>query len=305
MKKTAEKALEKCLGLKKEEQTLVITDEYAEEVGQAFYKASKEKTNETYLLKVRTQEKGQLEVPNLAQHLMEKPPDVLVIPTKNSYTHTKAREKATEKGARIATLPGITKDIFKRTIDIDYQKLRKEGKKLEEKVREAEKAKIKTVSGTNLNLDLPNPSVPDLGQMKEKGEYGNLPTGEIFTAPEKTNGKIVIDSMQQRAKPKTEVYVQGNEAREIEGDTKFKKKLWKKKHRKNIAEFGIGLNPRATVTGNTLEDEKVKGTCHIAFGKNKDFGGQVDSDIHWDAILFQPTIHLDNEKIMDTGELLI
>jgi len=305
MKKIAEKALEKCIGLKKEEQILIITDAHGEKVGKALYKASKEKTNKTYLLKVREQEKGELEVPELAKHLMKKPPDVIVIPTRNSYTHTEAREKATEKGARIATLPGITEEMFKRTIDIDYEKLRKEGKKLQEKMEKAEKAKIETGSGTSLNMDLTNPPVPDLGQMENKGEYGNLPTGEIFTAPKNTNGKMVIDSMQELAKPKTEVYIQENEAIEIEEDQEFKKKLWKKEHRKNIAEFGVGLNPKATITGNILEDEKVKGTCHIAFGKNKDFGGETDSDIHWDAILFQPTIHLDNEKIMDTGELQI
>jgi len=305
MKKIAEKALEKCVGLKKEEQTLIITDEHGEKVGKALYKASKEKTNETYLLKVRKQEKGELEVPELAEHLMKKPPDVILIPTKNSYTHTKAREKATEKGARVVTLPGITEEMFKRTTDIDYGKLREEGKKLQEKMEKAEKAKIKTGSGTNLNLDLSNQTIPDLGQMKEKGEYGNLPTGELFTAPENSNGKMVIDSMQELAEPKTEVYIQENEAREIEGDPEFKKKIMKKEHRKNIAELGIGLNPKATVTGNILEDEKVRGTCHIAFGKNKDFGGKIDSDIHWDAILFQPTIHFDNEKIMETGELQI
>ncbi|MFW5902599.1 MAG: aminopeptidase [archaeon] len=301
----AEKALEECIGLKEEEQVLVITDESRQEIGEAFYRASGEKTWERYLLKVKEQEQGELKAPELAEHLMKKSPDVIIIPTRNSYTHMKAREKATEKGARVATLPGITKETFRRTIDIDYKGMRKEAEKLTEKMKKAERVKIETNSGTNLTLKIPNEIGKDLGRMKNPGEYGNLPSGEIYTAPEEANGKLVIDSMQEIAKPKTTVYIQNGETREVEGDREFKKKLWKYKNGRKIAEFGIGMNPKATITSNTLEDEKVKGTCHIAFGKNIDFGGDIDSDIHWDAILFQPTLKLDNKKIMDTGKLLI
>jgi len=35
-------------------------------------------------------------------------------------------------------------------------------------------------------------------------------------------------------------------------------------------EFGIGLNPKARLTGNLLEDEKAGRTLHIAFGNNMD-----------------------------------
>jgi len=305
LEETAGKALEKCLGLKENEQTLIITDEHCQEIGEAFYRATKEKTEERYLLKVKEQKQGELKAPQLAEYLMKKPPDVIIIPTRNSYTHMKARERATKEGARVATLPGITKETFKRTINIDYEKMRKEGTKLKEKMEKAEKAHIETESGTKLTLEISNRIEEDLGQIKNPGEYGNLPSGEIFTAPEKTNGKMIIDSMQEIAKPKTKVYIQNGETREVEGDPEFKKKLWDHKNGRKIAEFGIGLNPKATITSNILEDEKVRGTCHIAFGKNTDFGGKIKSDIHWDAILFQPTIKLDNEKIMETGKLLI
>ncbi len=308
MKKTAETALKKCLKLKENEDFIVITDKKTQEIGEAFYRAGEEKTEETYLLKVPEQELGETEPPELAGRIMEETPaDVIVIPTQSSYSHTEAREKANKKGTRIATLPGITEEIFKRTIDIDYKKLRKEGKKLKKKLEKASKARIKTSSGTNLNLKLSNKVIPDLGQINEPGTYGNLPTGEVFTAPDKkeVNGKIVIDSMQDIAKPKTKVLVQNGEAQDVEGDKEFKEKLWRHENGRNIAEFGIGLNPNATLTGNILEDEKVKGTCHIAFGKNKDFGGKVDSKIHWDAILIQPDIWLDEEKLMEEGELIL
>jgi leucyl aminopeptidase (aminopeptidase T) len=52
-----------------------------------------------------------------------------------------------------------------------------------------------------------------------------------------------------------------------------------------IAEFGIGLNPKATsYTGYALFDEKLVGTCHIALGTNQYFGGANEAPVHFDFI---------------------
>lgn len=40
----------------------------------------------------------------------------------------------------------------------------------------------------------------------------------------------------------------------------------------NVAEFGIGTNHAAQIIGNILEDEKVLGTAHVAFGNNISMG---------------------------------
>ena len=77
------------------------------------------------------------------------------------------------------------------------------------------------------------------------------------------------------------------------------------KEARNIAEFGIGTNENAKITGNILEDEKVIGTCHIALGNNAGFGGKVNVQLHIDGIIKKPTIFVDNKKILDDGRLLI
>jgi leucyl aminopeptidase (aminopeptidase T) len=71
----------------------------------------------------------------------------------------------------------------------------------------------------------------------------------------------------------------------------------------NLAEFGIGTNHAARLIGNVLEDEKVLGTCHIAFGDNSTFGGRVKAGIHIDGIIKRPTIKLDEKIIMCNGKL--
>ena len=83
------------------------------------------------------------------------------------------------------------------------------------------------------------------------------------------------------------------------------KKLLKNKLYKNVAELGIGTNYKAKITGNVLEDEKVAGTCHIAFGNNKHFGGLVDVPFHVDVVIKNPTIYGDDLLIMEDGKLKV
>ena len=65
--------------------------------------------------------------------------------------------------------------------------------------------------------------------------------------------------------------------------------------------MGIGINPKAKIIGNVLEDEKVLGTCHIAIGNNVFYGGSNDVPIHLDGVITRPTIYVDNKKIMEKG----
>lgn len=69
-------------------------------------------------------------------------------------------------------------------------------------------------------------------------------------------------------------------------------------HRRNCAELGIGTNPNAKRPDNVLEAEKIKGTVHIAVGDNSHMGGVVESDLHEDFVLPQPTLWIDGERVL-------
>jgi aminopeptidase len=71
---------------------------------------------------------------------------------------------------------------------------------------------------------------------------------------------------------------------------------------RTVAEFGIGTNDRARLTGVILEDEKVMGTIHIAFGDNKSMGGSVRVASHLDGLVTAPTVYFDDRLIMDRGQ---
>jgi len=76
---------------------------------------------------------------------------------------------------------------------------------------------------------------------------------------------------------------------------------------RNLAEFGFGTNPEAKLIGNVLQDEKVLGTVHIAFGDNTSYVSDSNSNkcsIHWDTISESPTVWFDGKKVLDNGEPL-
>jgi leucyl aminopeptidase (aminopeptidase T) len=75
------------------------------------------------------------------------------------------------------------------------------------------------------------------------------------------------------------------------------------KNATNLGELGIGLNPKAKIVGNVLEDEKVLGTVHFAIGSNYD--QDALALIHSDCIVKKPTITIDGKKIMKKGKMLI
>ena len=74
---------------------------------------------------------------------------------------------------------------------------------------------------------------------------------------------------------------------------------------RNVAELGVGTNKQATLTGNVLEDEKVFGTVHIAFGDNSSMGGKVSVESHLDGILLKPTLIIDGDTIIKDGEFQV
>lgn len=76
-------------------------------------------------------------------------------------------------------------------------------------------------------------------------------------------------------------------------------------HGSSLAELGIGTNPAATLTGNVLEDEKVIGTAHIAFGTSAGLGGVNVAGVHIDGVLLRATVEVDGERLLDHGDLLV
>ena len=73
----------------------------------------------------------------------------------------------------------------------------------------------------------------------------------------------------------------------------------------NLAELGIGTNEKAILTGNILEDEKILGTAHVAFGASAAIGGTVQVPVHLDCVVMHPTVEIDGHAVVRAGELVV
>jgi len=306
-------ALADCLAVKAGESVAVVTDPILIEVGQAFWQGAVELGAEPVLLTMLPRENNGQEPPAaVAEALLQA--QVVLLATSKSLSHTRARQEANRAGARVASLPGATPEMLVRTLNADYQAMAPLVARYAQLLTRGRRVRVTSPSGTDLVLELGDrQGHADDGIYHRPGSFGNLPAGEAYIAPlENTaEGVLVIDGSMAGLGLLEEplvVTVKNGLATEVNGGSEAKK-LTGILNRygpaaRNIAELGLGLNPGATLTGNTLEDEKIAASAHIALGDNSTFGGQVAVDSHLDGVILNPTVEIDGLAVMRDGELL-
>lgn len=308
-------AIKDCMGVKKNERILVITDEVKRDIGLSLHLNAVRLGYDSLLIEMKSRQYNGEEPPAEIAQLMQKY-DVVLCPTAKSLTHTDARRSASAKGVRIATFPGITQEVMIRGLNADYKKIAAFSIRLKKIFEKTKTVRVTTSLGTDITMDITGRTAyASKGLFHKKGESGNLPTGETFVAPleGKSNGVFVVDgSMAGLGVMKSgniKIEVKDGYAVKITGGTAAKKlnDILKKfgKPAYNIAEFGIGTNDKAKISGVLLEDEKVMGTIHIALGDNKSMGGSVGVPSHLDGVIKKPTVFFDNKIIMKDGKFTI
>lgn len=234
--------------------------------------------------------------------------DIVIAPLRHSITWTKATEAARARNAMVITMPGITKEMFLRAIPIDYKELEKTNEELKAILENASKLRVTTKAGTDITMELQEGrKICDGKGTMSHGKVKNLPAGEVDFAPKEgaSNGVIMFDLtiLDGRVDRPYKVEVRDGLAVSCEHE-----KLWEiltgVENGTNLAELGIGTNPKARINGNILEDEKVKGTAHIAFGSNAAAEGKIQTSVHLDSIFDKPTIEVDGKVIIKEGKFL-
>jgi len=238
--------------------------------------------------------------------------EVVLAPTIQSLSHTNARRAATQAGVRIATLPGVTEDMLSRLMNADMRTLRRRGAAIAAALRSGEEARITCQHGSDLRLGLEGRiPIADAGVLNAPGAFGNLPCGEAFVAPTTAEGTLVVDgSIAGVGKVETPVELTVRDghltdATGPEGAALLEMLTLHGEDGTNVAELGIGTNEEATLTGNILEDEKILGTAHVAFGASAAIGGTVQVPVHLDCVIVEPTVEVDGKEIVRAGQLLL
>jgi len=306
-------ALRDCMGLQKSETLLIVTDEIKRDIGLALHQAGKELCKESMLIEIKSREIDGQEPPAPVAALM-KIVDVVVCPTEMSLTHTDARREAAAQGVRFGTMPGINLDTMVRCLNADYEKIIALTDFIAAKMVGVSTIKVITEKGTNVVMPVKDRKIlPSKGVMRNKGESGNLPSGEVYLAPweDQTNGKLIIDgSMAGIGMIESPIVIDivNGYAERITGGKQAEQltAMLDKVGRdaRAVAEFGISTNYKAILTGEILEDEKVFGTIHIAFGNNKSMGGRISVGSHLDGLVKEPDVYFDDELIMKKGKMI-
>jgi len=310
--KGARVAVETCMKVKPEETVLIVTDTDKLRIAEAFVYAAASIGAKTVASVMEPAQEHAKEPPKPVAEAM-KAAQVVLIPTSESLSHTDARRAATQAGARIASMPGITEDMMRiGGLTADYKQIAVLTKKVADIVETAKKVRVTTPSGTDLTMSIEGrPPLKDTGLYHKPSEWGNLPAGEVCLAPIEgtTNGVLIIDSMGSTVTQPLKATVKDGWAKRFDGpDAGRLEGILKSADRNayNIGELGIGTNSKARITGNVLEDEKVLGTVHIALGDNTSYqGGHTKSKIHLDGMLLQPTVKVDTRVLMQKGKLLL
>jgi leucyl aminopeptidase (aminopeptidase T) len=263
-----------------------------------------------------------LAFPEATRHGEEPPEDVaaamleataIFAPTTFSLSHTAARQAATRRGVRIATMPGITEEMFRRTLPVDYGELKRAGGALAGLLSAASSCRVTSAGGTDVEMSLEGrEGISDDGDISGVGAFGNLPAGEGFISPIETSaeGTIVFDGAlggYGLLDEPASVSVTGGRivaAHGPAGEWLLATLDAGGEHGRSIAELGIGTNPAARLTGNILEDEKALGTVHLAFGTSAGIGGVNWSSVHIDGLVLRPSVWLDGRPLMEDGSLV-
>jgi leucyl aminopeptidase (aminopeptidase T) len=314
MRFAARNVVRTCLGVKREEKFLIIADTETKEIGEAIFIEGLEAGAEVMLTVMKPRSRHGEEPPEPIAMIWPTF-DVYVAPTKFSLTHTQARLNATNQGVRGVTMPGITKEIFVRTMAIDYTEVKKLVDRMADAIEASKSLKIASPNGTDIQMSIAGRKIfRDTGIVTERSGFGNLPAGEVCLAPIEgtASGKVVFDGSMAGVgvlESPIEIVVKDGFAVSVEGGEEAEKlrrmldSVGEKAY--NIAEIGVGANPKADLMGNVLVDEKVYGTVHIALGDNTVLGGSVKAGIHLDGVIKKPTLFADDRTLIREGNWLI
>jgi leucyl aminopeptidase (aminopeptidase T) len=303
----AETAIHQCMDLATDESCAVVTDDEREPIGEALYAVASAATDDAVLCRYPPGEQHGEEPPAPVAAAMAGA-DVVLAPTTKSLSHTRARGEANDAGARVATLPGITEEVFRTGLDADYGAIAAECADVYGQVAGADEVRVVTDRGTDFTVSPGDREWhEDTGLAHEDGAMTNLPAGEVYVSPESAEGTYVVDGTMM-----PHGLLDGGETLEFEVEDGYVTRVSDDAVREeleaaagavgdaayNLAELGIGTNVAVTdLVGSVLLDEKAGGTVHVAVGDDAGIGGDTEAPVHLDGVIRDPTVYADGEEV--------
>ena len=331
----ARNAVEVCMGVKPSEHVLIVTDKGTIAVGDALKRAAQKVTPHVEMFVL--EDYGTRPMKGL-------PKEIETAVPKANVTFWAAQsmegELASVRGpfmgvalryARHGHLPSVTVPCMEQGMCSDYKRIPRFTQKLYEIVKDAKKIEVTTPSGTKFSVKF-NPEWHWLkrdGIYHEKGSWGNLPEGELFTSVPESNGHLAVDELgdwfsdkyhcltKPESSSDTPVYIDIENSRvnlktvectNAQLKREFMAYLKTDENSNRAGEFALPTNVELLskpLIGNLLQDEKAR--VHHAFGDpySELTGANWHSRTHIDALMKKCDVWVDGKKIMEADKYLV
>lgn len=241
--------------------------------------------------------------------------DVLFTPVTVSITHTQAMKDANAAGARGVIMTDFDVEMMIRGgMEANFEEIAPECEALARILDEGSTMEVTTALGTRLTMDIKGRAGIAKTCIAGPNDFTPVPDIEATVSPAEgsAEGVFVCDASipylgigkpDRHVTCKVEkgmiVSIEGGEA------ARLVRKSWEEQDDPNVynfAELGIGLNPFCRPSGRMLEDEGIRGTCHVGVGTSITLGGKVKANCHYDFVMFEPIILVDGRPVVEKGE---
>jgi len=302
--------IDRCLGVQPGEEVLVAVDPPSRPIGEALRDAARAVGADAVLGLMDERATDGTEPPRSLAAAMAAC-DVFIAPTSRSLSHTMARKQASDRGVRSATMPGVTEEMLARVMTVDFGLMAERSRQVAELLAGASEAPLPCPRGSDMTFELTGRGgIADDGNLTARGAFGNLPCGEGFIAPRSGHGRIVPQSLAPLGLTREPVVLTVEAGRIVGaqgglGPDYLERLTAHGEPGTNLAELGVGTNDAATLTGNVLEDEKILGTVHVAFGASAGIGGTVSVPIHLDVVVTEASLTIGDTPVLDAGRWVL
>lgn len=314
MMRTAQMLVTQCVALQPHEDVLVIGDTETVPIAEVLADAARTVGREVVMAIMTPRAQHGNDPPAPLAAAMQAA-DVILMAVTHSITHTTARRDASARGARAAILRSVTvESMTQGAATADYAAIRRLTRKVADILSAGTTVHLTSEEGTDLRFSIAGRRALALdGFATEPGTFTPFPTGEAPIVPVEgtAQGVVVFDHaidnvgvldapVRCEVRDGRIVRVEGGRSAEA-----FRRLIATDEYANNIAEFAIGTNPASRLRGNMAEDKVLLGAVHIGIGDSHTIGGLVESTIHVDAIVLNPTVEVDGQRIVERRRVLI
>jgi len=321
-------AVEVCMRVAPGEHVLIVTDSFTRTVGEALRRAA-ERVSPSNVELMMLEDFGPRPLTSLPTPIEEsiRWANVIFYAAKSIGAELGMRMpliKLAKQYGRHGHMPSITEQLMEEGMSADYEKISELTKRVHEVVAKAKMAHVTSPAGSDLTVEF-HPEwrwkISD-GMFHKKGDWGNLPGAELYTAAWKANGTVIAEELGDWFSDKygilerslVAIHVKDSrvELDSIEcSDDALREELVKylqtDQNSNRLGEFAIGTNMYLKhLVGNLLQDEKFP-SVHVAFGDpyHDDTGADWESRTHVDAIMKNASLWVDDRRLMENGRFFI